>query len=598
MRRILRRYDNLSIKTKFISVILLTLFIFGCVCLAGLRIVNRSNQKLLYNTMSTSLTYTAKEIRDSLAELESLSFDMIVDNTVQNQLAKLKGKPDEDQSEGMFKTEVRKALNTSIQNFKTKNQAIGYISLISDYLSVDTNPIWMEKISDTARDTMKEQTIEAAGRATWIYQPEAENPLFLTRCVNRIEPHWLDTLGVLFVNVNMKTLVESSGDFESKHGEVFYQLKDGVDLLYQTDNFPQEMEESLSGFKEGEYRILTSGLDRYFAITGTIPDYGWQYIHMVSYNEMYMALSNSLMLYLLVVVLGAIASVIFCHLLVNRLTIHIFTLSDKMQEFSHNNEKVPKVSYDYSNRQDELGLLHRKFDDMAEEIIYLIQNDYTNKLLMKDAQLKALEAQIDPHFLYNVLQSISWSAKEIGDEQIPSMVDALGKMLRTTLSPEDEEFTIGKEVEFVGNYMTIQQYRFEGQLEFAARIQEEMLSVKIPKLTIQPLVENAIRYSMEACEETCCIEVSGEFGEEEILITVKNSGSVFEEDLIHKLETKQVKTNGFGIGLLNIKKRLNLFCGDAAYLQLKNEDGWAIAAIHIPASHYKEALADAKDDNR
>ena len=589
----LRRYDDLSIKTKFISVMLLTLVILVGVCLIGLRIVKRSNQNLLYNTMSTSLTYTAKEISDSLNELEAASFDIIVDNIVQNGLAEIQKQPYDVQ----VKKRVWSTLNTSVQNFQTKNQTIHYISLMSDHLSVDTNPIWQEKISDTACDNMRKQAIEAEGRPVWRYQAESENQMFLTRSVRRIEPYWLDTLGVLFINVDMKQLVENSGDFKNKGGEIFYQLKKGEQLLYQTINFPQNIGNDFDDFKEGEYQVLAFGKERYFAITGTIPEYGWQYIHMVSYNEIHNALSNSLGLYLVVVFVGAIISVIFCHQLVNRLTIHIFTLSDKMQAFSQNNEKVLRVPYDYTKRCDELGLLHRKFDDMAEEIIYLIRNDYTNKLLMKEAQLKALEAQIDPHFLYNVLQSISWTAKEIGNQQIPNMVDALGKMLRTTLSPEEEEFTIGKEMEFISNYMMIQKYRFEGQLEFETNIPDEIKWVKIPKLTIQPLVENAIRYSLDSCEEICRVEVLGEYSQKEIRIKVKNSGSVFEEKLLEKLEMKQIRPNGFGISLLNIKKRLHLYCGESAYLQLENSDNWAVATIHIPINCCEEVLVNVEDDN-
>lgn len=93
---------------------------------------------------------------------------------------------------------------------------------------------------------------------------------------------------------------------------------------------------------------------------------------------------------------------------------------------------------------------------------------------------------------------------------------------------------------------------------------------------------------MEACEEVCLVELIGEIKEDEMTISVKNSGSKFPEDLLNKLENKQITPNGFGIGILNIQKRLQLFCKGEAYLELKNEDDMAVAIIHIPASHYKE----------
>lgn len=578
MQKILKVYDNLSIKLKFIYVILLNLILFGSACIVGQGIANRANQKLLYNTLATSLSYSAMEIRDSLKEIEDLSFHIITDAIVQEQLAEVKRQPED----MVIRSKAYRQLNTLLQNYYAQNGFLYYISLIGEDIRTDTNTIWAEKISEAIREKFWETAVEAEGRARWVYQEEANNPLFLVRSVQRIEPYWLDTLGIISISVNMEKLVEGSADFSGRFGENFYLLSDGDNLLFQTDNFPEDIGSELEWLDENDYKIVKLGANRYFAVVGTVPDYEWKYVHLILYNDMYRAVTDSLILYIMVVVFGAIISLIFCERLVKRLTKHISILIDKMQEFGHNNEKFSVKKYDYSDRKDELGLLHRKFDEMALEILSLIQNDYTNQLLMKDARLKALEAQIDPHFLYNVLQSISWSAKEIGDTQIPKMVDALGKMLRTTLSPEDEEFTIGKEMEFVGNYMTIQKFRFEGQLDFKANIPELLKHVRIPKLTIQPLVENAIRYAMESCEEVCFIEVIGEIREEEIIISVRNSGSAFEPELLSKLKRKQIKPNGFGIGILNIDKRLLLFGGEEAYLQLINEDGMAVARIHIP----------------
>jgi len=578
MQRLLEFYNNLTIKRKFIGIILLTILLFSCVCLSGLQIVNQANQKLLSNTIASSLSVSALEIKGSLDEIEAISFQMITDSVIQEQLGKVKSLPDD----MLIRSNAYKQLNTSIQNYNAQNSIIHYISLLGEGIYVDTYSVWDEKIPEGSRLKMRQRAIEAEGRLKWVYHDDAEILVFAVRSIRQIEPYSLDTLGVILINIQMKELIQQSTGFGNQFEERYYLLMDNEHVLYKTDEFPQGMEAELANLEENDYKIIKAGGNHYFAVMGTIPDYGWKYVQMVLYNDIYDAMTGSLYIFLLVMILGAGFSIILSYGLVNYFTIHISILIDKMQGFNRNNIQIPVCPYNYSNRKDELGMLHQKFDEMAADIISLIQNDYTNQILIKDARLKALEAQIDPHFLYNVLQSVSWSAKAIGDIRIPKIVDALGKMLRITLSPEDDIFTVKKETEFVLYYVTIQQFRFEGQLDFKMNIPEMIMDINIPKLTIQPLVENAIRYSMEEHEEVCYIEVIGQINETSIEIEVRNSGSAFEDNLLAKLESKQVEPGGFGIGLLNIQKRLQLFGGNAAYLQLKNVDNMAVACIHLP----------------
>ncbi|MDL2302278.1 histidine kinase [Lachnospiraceae bacterium OttesenSCG-928-D06] len=578
MQRLISWYDNLTIKIKLRSIIFITLLMLGAASIAGLGIVNKSNQELLYNTLASSMSYSAMQIRNSMDEVESLSFQLITDAAIQEQLAAVKDQPDD----MVVRSRAFRQLNTVLQNYLSQYGSLQYISLNGVALNVDTNTVWAEKLPEETRIQMQEEAIAAEGRARWFYQGTSQNSVLAVRSIRRIEPYWLDTLGVVVMSVQIEEMMQGSIDFGGKFGENYYLLTNDSQTLFCSEYFPEGLEDKLVLLEDGDYAILKSGNRRYFAIAGTIPDYGWRYVHLILYDDMYKAITESVLLYVLVILFGASLGLALCNRLVKRLVTHISALIGKMRDFSKDNTKQPISAYDYKNRNDEIGLLHQKFDEMASRIISLIQNEYTNQILMKDAQLKALEAQIDPHFLYNVLQSISWSAKEIGDEQIPKMVDALGKMLRTTLSKEDVEFTIEKEVDFVRNYMTIQQFRFEGGLDFKLEIPESMLQVRLPKLCIQPLVENAIRYARDEIDGMCYIEVIGEDQGEDITISVKNTGSAFDEQLLENLENSKVKPNGFGIGLLNIQKRLQLYGGEAAYLELINEDGMAVACIHLP----------------
>ena len=160
---------------------------------------------------------------------------------------------------------------------------------------------------------------------------------------------------------------------------------------------------------------------------------------------------------------------------------------------------------EFSTRGDELGTLNHQFDEMSETIIRLIQENYINEILKKEAQLKALENQINPHFLYNTLDSIKWRARAAGERDISDMVEALATLLRTSLNNKDQDlinyldyFTVEKEMKIILSYITIQKFRYEDRLDFENRICQAYYPVSIPKLVIQPLVENSIYYGLES----------------------------------------------------------------------------------------------------
>lgn len=162
---------------------------------------------------------------------------------------------------------------------------------------------------------------------------------------------------------------------------------------------------------------------------------------------------------------------------------------------------------EYSLREDELGKLHQQFDQMAGRIQTLVKVNYVNEILTKDARLKALESQINPHFLYNTLESINSIAKMHGNTTITQMVSALGNLLRATLSHEEPLVSLSYELELVESYMTIQKVRFEDRLIYEIHRNPLLTDVSIPPLTIQPLVENAIHYGMEEMTDECRILV-------------------------------------------------------------------------------------------
>lgn len=217
--------------------------------------------------------------------------------------------------------------------------------------------------------------------------------------------------------------------------------------------------------------------------------------------------------------------------------------------------------------------------------------------MAKEAQLKALENQINPHFLYNTLESVNWRAKAIGESEISAMVESLGSLLRETIRVKEKVVSLKHELEIVSAYITIQKIRYGDRLEYMENVSENLMNLQLPHLTIQPLVENAIYYALEEVIGPCRIEVSAKKSDHLFIVSVRNNGSQFEEYALEKIASGQTSTHGFGVGILNIEKRIQMIYGTEYGLELCNEDeDTAVVNIYLPGGTEDEIIV--VDDER
>lgn len=141
--------------------------------------------------------------------------------------------------------------------------------------------------------------------------------------------------------------------------------------------------------------------------------------------------------------------------------------------------------------EDEIGKLSRSFNQMVRDMNHLVETVYDQQLLNQEAELKSLQMQINPHFLYNTLETINWMAKAQGNEEVGEMTVALGKLMRFSLSGRTF-ITMREEVESLKNYFRIQKMRYSDKLNLEISVPKELMDIYLPKLLIQPIAENAI----------------------------------------------------------------------------------------------------------
>ena len=237
---------------------------------------------------------------------------------------------------------------------------------------------------------------------------------------------------------------------------------------------------------------------------------------------------------------------------------------------------------------DEIGVLQRSFKQMVDNIKELIEEKYAAELNKKNAELRALQAQINPHFLYNTLDMICWMAMKYGADDVVAMVNTLAKFFRLSLSGGKDVVTLRDEISHVRMYMDIQMKRFSQGLECFIDVPEEILNFSTVKLMLQPIVENAILHGiMESDSKTGCVTITGRREEEKIILIVSDNGRGIDQE---KLSTLTSEETDKGYGIKNVNKRIKLHFGAEYGLYYESEINKGTKVIIVfPAVPYDTA---------
>lgn len=218
-----------------------------------------------------------------------------------------------------------------------------------------------------------------------------------------------------------------------------------------------------------------------------------------------------------------------------------------------------------SNPITELNDLNQSFNYMSQEIKRLITEVYSTELLLKEAEINALQAQINPHFLFNTLLCISWKAKACGNEEVYHMISTLSTLMRTNIFIDsNQKILIEKELETSKLYLELQKYRFGEQLHYSIDVEDSILSCLIPKLTIQPLVENAVIHGLENKLGTGFIKITGKILNSRLQIVIFDNGLGFQKDPLINLppsNSANSQTHSH-VGMYNCNKRIRQIYGE------------------------------------
>ncbi len=238
--------------------------------------------------------------------------------------------------------------------------------------------------------------------------------------------------------------------------------------------------------------------------------------------------------------------------------------------------------------KDEIGLLSGEFNDMLDHIEDLIGRLLQEEMLKKDAELEALQYQITPHFMYNTLNSIKYAALLKGEDEIGGLLEDFIELLQASINKKGKFVTVAEEIHFLKNYMNLQRMRYEEEIVVDYQIQQEAYACFLPRLMLQPLVENAILHGLDLRGKRNRIVIGGDVEEGRLKLWVQDYGRGMSQEQIARLlqETHKKEKGLSGIGVANVKERLRLYYGDAGHVTCVSSDAGTKICMYLPA--YRE----------
>lgn len=350
-----------------------------------------------------------------------------------------------------------------------------------------------------------------------------------------------------------------------QHGYCYIADKKG-DIIYH----PQQ-QLIYSGLKEEEYNYLKDGShvekDAIYSVR-SLDNCEWKIIGVCYIDEMITNKVNHIMktlsvIFLIVVLLTVLIIRFFSKLFSNPAR----ELANAMQEFEKDTNNFEFKSIEGTA---EITSLTESFEHMVVQIKELVEKVRQEEVTLRKTELKALQAQINPHFLYNTLDAIAWLCEEERHKDAVEMVNSLAKLFRISISRGHELITIEKEMQHAKSYLKIQNFRYKNQFTYSFDVDEECLNYLCNKITLQPIIENAIYHGIDRMVDEGKINIGIHKKGDRIIFTVEDNGVGMTEEQCEEILHKDAGDR-VGIGIKNVNDRIKIYFGEEYGLTIQSE---------------------------
>jgi two-component system sensor histidine kinase YesM len=466
-------------------------------------------------------------------------------------------------------------------------------------LFVNSNRMFSgERVNFFTLDTLKsqpwyQQVIDAGGTIIWtgayletyIDIDRGSVYVFSGARILRDPDNYDQISGVLLIDVAEKTIETILTKINlTQEGTIYLAAPDGT-IISNNDKTllgsKMKFDEVLTAFEQGEEGIvpvMKNNNPRY-AIYTTIRSTGWKLVAEVPKAEI-TSRAIALNQFSGIATLSSV-TILFLLLVFILLAVIVRGMNRRMQTVIMTIKREGIESFDERSgaADGDSNLLENSVDHLIHKVHDLMEETYRSKVQEREAQLRALQAQINPHFLYNTLDTINWIAIGRNAHDISQMIDGLAKYFRLSLNKGRDLVSVSDEFNLAKVYLEIQQTRFPKSFEFYFEVEEGLDEYEMPKLTLQPIVENALLHGIRKSKgKMGTIRIQAEMDGDDLVLSVTDDGIGMEPELVQSLLTEPqpaMRSDGSGssYGLYNVNERIKLFAGEMYGLTIESKLG-------------------------
>ncbi len=585
-KKVYERVCKISLKTQLLALISI---IFTLIIISIITYNYKSNSSAMkqqqIQTTTTLLNLETQNLDSYITEISRYSLLLRHDTSFMQSISSHTALDYSDKSyiQGLLRS-----------NFDSRNDLISYRLFLlnkADNYAIDSDKHKVQTFYDNYVAALPGYDVFTKKPYYRSMEPSDDPDIFMTyyRTIIRIEDQKpLAIVELTFDNSYIDSIAKNHNDLD----ELFCMIDENNRLLYGNSKiinhgFLQEAVPYLTDLPSGSFNIDIKGTP-YLAVYNKSLLHGYtifSFKPLAALDKQISATRNfSFFLAFVSISLATILVFIFIRLITNPLS----TLAHRLRKVGNGNFTT---TTDIGGSLEICNLAH-DFNFMIYHIDELIKKNYISEINAKTARLTALEAQLNPHFLYNTLQAISSEAIINKQPNINSMVTALAAMLRYSIKEEDF-VTVLQEVKYVNDYLSLQHFRFGSNLNYEWNIDEDTLNIMIPKISIQTLVENSITHGIGRDVDKISIYIRISVENDILLIRVRDDGAGISQEQLEELnasfKNKDLITDkNLGIGLLNLNSRLHILYENPASLSVESSLAhYTLVTLSIPTGGNK-----------
>ncbi|MCJ8010436.1 sensor histidine kinase [Paenibacillus sp. KQZ6P-2] len=528
--------------------------------------------KQSYSSLNETLNQINLNIENRLEYYHKLSDSLYMDSQLRNYLSN-------NYLEAFYYLDAFNYINSTLSTMLTLNSKIQGITIYTDNKTFYSDGVFVKYMEDIP-ERVKQEALQAAGDTIYMQLQDEESLDYHITLARSLSYFSLThPYGILTINIDNDEIYSLIKQ-ESVNKSIYIIDESGTiitagdkEMVSQSlyDTFPIEDQLQASS---GRFEEDIDGQKCFFLFKQL--SNGWKSVITVPYSQLMEDAEKSTERIIWISILTIAASIILIHITTKLITKRIEQLLQQIRKVERGDFEVSIQS----TSRDEIAQLSFAFNKMASKIQELIHDVYVKEISMKEAELTTLQAQINPHFLYNTLASISSLAIKEGDMQVYQMVNHLSKYYRISLNKGKRIILIEQEINLVKNYISIQEIRFKGMLRMHYDLDETLFQLSTIKLILQPFVENCINHAIWNESGINIIVKLKSYGDD-ILLQIIDDGMGMTPANLEKALKKTSNNSGYGIN--NVDERIKLTYGESYGVEIFSRLGIGTSVtVRIP----------------